>query len=104
MVYRLDNRFKYALEVRDSSWSNDKVYDFLKNNKITLTRSIRDELRTPSIIPLDQLYVRFIGDRSINDKDFGKIVKDRKKMTNVYNYLLLILLFPLEAPVFNGAF
>ena len=69
MVYKLDNRFKYALEVRDSSWFNDKAYDFLKNNKITLTWSIRDELKTPPIVTSDQIYIRFIGDRSINEKD-----------------------------------
>jgi uncharacterized protein YecE (DUF72 family) len=79
MVNKLDNRFKYALEVRDSSWFNNKVYDYLKNNKITITWSIRDELKTPSIITSDQIYIRFIGDRSIDDKDFGKIVTDRKK-------------------------
>ncbi len=79
MVYRLDNRFKYALEVRDSTWFNDKVYDYLKDNNITLAWSIRDELKTPPIVTSDQIYIRFIGDRSINDKDFGKIVKDRKK-------------------------
>jgi uncharacterized protein YecE (DUF72 family) len=76
---RLDNRFRYALEARDSSWFNDKVYDFLKNNKMTLTWSVRDELKTPPIVTSDQIYIRFIGDRSIDDKDFGKIVKDRKK-------------------------
>ena len=79
MINRRDRRFDYAIEFRDSSWFNDNVYDFLKNNKITLTWSIRDELRTPSIITSDQIYIRFIGDRSINDKYFGRIVKDRKK-------------------------
>ena len=79
MVNKLDNRFRYAIEFRDSSWFNDKVYDFLKNNKMTLTWSVRDELKTPPIITSDQIYIRFIGDRSIDDKDFGKIVKDRKK-------------------------
>ena len=79
MVNKLDKRFKYAIEFRDSSWFNYKVYDFLKNNKLTLTWSIRDELKTPPIVTSNQIYIRFIGDRSINDKDFGKIVKDRKK-------------------------
>jgi uncharacterized protein YecE (DUF72 family) len=88
MVYRLDNTFKYALEVRDSSWFNDKVYNYLKNNKITLTWSVRDELKTPPIITSDQIYVRFIGDRSINEKDFGKIVKDRKKEMQDYTDIL----------------
>jgi uncharacterized protein YecE (DUF72 family) len=35
------------------------------------------ELRTPSIATTDFLYIRFIGDRSIDEKDFGKIQKDR---------------------------
>ncbi len=79
MVNRLDNRFRYAIEFRDSSWFNDKVCDFLKDNKITLTWSIRDELKIPTILTSDQIYIRFIGDRSIKDEDSGKIVKDRKK-------------------------
>ena len=79
MVYKLDHRFRYAIEFRDPSWFNDKVYDYLKDDKITLTWSIRDELKTPPIVTSDQIYIRFIGDRSIDDKDFGRIVKDRKK-------------------------
>jgi hypothetical protein len=31
------------------------------------------------MVTSDQIYIRFIGDRSIDEKDFGKIVKDRKK-------------------------
>jgi len=103
MVNRLDNRFRYALEVRDSSWFNNKVYDYLKNNKIALTWSIRDELKTPPIVASDQIYIRFIGDRSIPDKDFGKIVKDRKKdmvkyvdiinKTDLQNYQNLAIAF-----------
>ena len=35
------------------------------------------ELRTPPIVTSDFLYLRFIGDRSIDEKNFGKIQKDR---------------------------
>ena len=35
------------------------------------------ELRTPPIVTTDFLYLRFIGDRTIHDEDFGKIQKDR---------------------------
>ena len=35
------------------------------------------ELATPPIVTTDFLYMRFIGDRSISEKDFGKIQKDR---------------------------
>jgi hypothetical protein len=35
------------------------------------------ELRTPPIVTTDFLYLRFIGDRSIQEKDFGRIQIDR---------------------------
>ena len=79
MIRHLDKRFRYSLEVRHSSWFNENVYDFLKENNISLVWSIRDELRSPSITTSDQVYIRFIGDRSISEMDFGKTVKDRRK-------------------------
>ena len=33
--------------------------------------------RTPPIVTTDFLYIRFIGDRTIQEKDFDKIQKDR---------------------------
>ena len=79
MIRHLDKRFRYSLEVRHSSWFNDNVYDLLKENNISLVWSVRDKLQSPSIVTSDQVYLRFIGDRSISEKDFGKIVKDRRK-------------------------
>ena len=79
MVRYLDKRFRYSLEVRHPSWFNDNVYNFLKENSISLVWSVRDELEPPTILTSDLLYIRFIGDRSISDVDFGKIVKDRSK-------------------------
>jgi len=78
MIRHLDKRFRYSLEVRHSSWFNDNVYDFLKENNISLVWSVRDELESPSILTSDQVYIRFIGDRSISEMDFGKIVKNRR--------------------------
>ena len=78
MIRHLDKRFRYSLEIRHPSWFNDNVYDFLKENNISLVWSVRDELESPSIITSDQVYIRFIGDRSISEMDFGKIVKSRK--------------------------
>jgi hypothetical protein len=34
-------------------------------------------LSTPPVVTTDFLYIRFIGDRSIDEKEFGKIQKDR---------------------------
>ena len=64
--------------MRHSSWFSDDVYHFLKDNNISLVWSVRDELEPPSIITSDQVYIRFIGDRSISEMDFGKIVKNRR--------------------------
>ena len=40
------------------------------------------KIRTPPIVTSDFLYIRFIGDRSIDEKDFGKIQKDRVSEMN----------------------
>jgi uncharacterized protein YecE (DUF72 family) len=73
----LDDRFRYAVEVRHHSWFQDLAYNFFADNEICLVWSQLAKLRTPPIVTTDFLYVRFIGDRSIDEKDFGKIQKDR---------------------------
>ena len=34
-------------------------------------------IRTSPIVTTDFLYIRFIGDRNIQEKEFGRIQKDR---------------------------
>src|SRR5437870_1675994 len=77
LVPTLDNRFRYAVEVRHSSWFQDLAYNFFANNDICLVWSQLAELQTPTILTTDFLYLRFIGDRSIHEKDFGRIQIDR---------------------------
>ena len=38
-----------------------------------------DTIQTPPKLTSDLLYLRFIGDRSVNEKDFGIVQKDRSK-------------------------
>ena len=80
------NNFRYAVEVRDRSWFQDLAYNFFADNNICMVWSQLAELRTPPIATTDFLYIRFIGDRSIDEKNFGKIQKDRviemKKWSN----------------------
>ena len=87
LVPQLDsNNFRYAVEVRDRSWFQDLAYNFFADNNICILWSQLAELRTPPITTTDFLYIRFIGDRSIDEKDFEKIQKDRviemKKWSN----------------------
>jgi len=82
----LDDKFRYAVEVRHQSWFQDLAYNFFADNNLCLVWSQLARLSTPPIVTTDFLYVRFIGDRSIDEKDFGKIQKDRvSEMSNWAN-------------------
>jgi uncharacterized protein YecE (DUF72 family) len=77
--YTLDPSFRYAIEVRHSSWFNELFYSYLKERNYCLVWSQQDILTTPPILTTDFVYLRLIGDRSIDERDFGKIKKDRTK-------------------------
>ena len=77
LVPLLDNRFRYAIEVRHQSWFQDLAYNFFADTNICMVWSQLAGIRTPPIVITDFLYIRFIGDRSIDEKNFGKIQKDR---------------------------
>ncbi|MGN6346121.1 MAG: DUF72 domain-containing protein [Candidatus Nitrosocosmicus sp.] len=77
LVPNLDPRFRYAIEVRHPSWFQDLSYSFFANNDICLVWNQLKEIQTPPIVTTDFVYVRLIGDRSIQEKDFGRIQIDR---------------------------
>jgi uncharacterized protein YecE (DUF72 family) len=77
LIPKLDKRFKYAVEVRHKSWYQDLAYNFFKNEGISMVWSQLAELQTPPIVTADFLYLRFIGDRTIDPNAFGRIQKDR---------------------------
>jgi len=53
------------------------IYLFSNNNMCMVWSQLADIRRTPPIVTTDFLYIRFIGDRTIQEKDFGKIQKVR---------------------------
>ena len=75
----LDKGYRYAVEVRHRSWFQDLAYSFFANNNLCLVWSQLADIRTPPIVTSDFVYVRLIGDRSIQEKDFGLIQIDRIK-------------------------
>lgn len=77
LVPNLDPAFRYAVEVRHSSWFQDLAYNFFADNGICLVWSQLAELKTPPVVTTDFLYLRLIGDRRIHEKDFGLIQIDR---------------------------
>jgi uncharacterized protein YecE (DUF72 family) len=72
-------RFKYAVEARHKSWFDEEVYSFLREHDICLVCSQLAEIQTPPVATTDFIYLRFIGDRSIPEEEFGRMQKDRDK-------------------------
>ena len=69
--------FRYAVEVRHSSWFNDLAYNFFRNNNIAMVWSQMDRLQTPPVVTSDFVYLRLIGDRRLAEDQFGKKQIDR---------------------------
>jgi uncharacterized protein YecE (DUF72 family) len=80
LIHMLDPDFRYAIEVRHRSWFDNKnVYKLLSDNDICLAWSQLDTIQTPPELTSDFTYLRFIGNRSINERDFGIVQNDRSK-------------------------
>ena len=71
------------------SFFNELFYNVLKERNYCLVWSQQDILITPPISTTDFIYLRLIGDRSINERDFGKINKDRTKEMEIWSKILL---------------
>ena len=76
------------MEVRHYSWFNELFYNVLKEKNYCLVWSQQDIVITPPVVTTDFIYLRLIGDRSINEKDFGKINKDRTKEMEIWSKIL----------------
>jgi uncharacterized protein YecE (DUF72 family) len=85
LVHMLDPDFRYAIEVRHRSWFDTDIYKLLYDNNICLAWSQLDIIQTPAELTSDFVYLRFIGDRSINEKDFGKIQKNRQRELRMWS-------------------
>lgn len=70
--FLFDDTYRYAIEVRHSSWFNDLAYHFFRNSNVSLVWSQMDRLQTPPIVTSDFVYLRLIGDRRLAKSQFGK--------------------------------
>ena len=85
LIHMLDPDFRYAIEVRHKSWFDERVYKLLSDNNICLAWSQLDSIQTPPELSSDFVYLRFIGDRSIDEKNFGRVQKDRLKELRLWS-------------------
>lgn len=77
MISYLDPRYRYAVEFRDVSWFRKETYDLLKASKIAVAWSEIPYARNPGAITSDFIYLRFIGERNLPQKDLGEILRDK---------------------------
>ena len=61
---------------------------YIKERNYCLVWSQQDIVITPPVVTTDFVYLRLIGDRRINEKDFGKINKDRTKEMEIWSKIL----------------
>lgn len=78
-TFPFEKGYRYAVEVRHKTWFTQEVYDAFKDLNVCLVWNQLDVIQAPPVLTTDFAYIRFIGDRSIDEKDFGKIQKDRTK-------------------------
>jgi uncharacterized protein YecE (DUF72 family) len=71
----LDQQYNYAIEFRNDSWFDPEIEKLLTDNGICQVWSVNQYLTTPLRLTADFVYLRFVGDRAINQ--FGKIQKDQ---------------------------
>jgi uncharacterized protein YecE (DUF72 family) len=76
LIHILDPEFRYAIEFRHKSRFDKIVYKSLSDNNICLAWSQLDNIQTPPELTSDFVYLLFIGDRRINEKDFGTVQKN----------------------------
>ena len=67
----------YAIEGRHQSWFTDLAIQYLAEKKICLVWSDVAGIQNTASLTSDFVYLRLIGDRTIPEKDFGRLQKDR---------------------------
>lgn len=81
MLNYLPKNYRYAIEGRHESWFSKDSVEYLNKKKVCLIWNEVEGVDNPAPITSDFVYLRMIGDRSIQESQFGKIVKDRTELT-----------------------
>lgn len=73
----LPAKYRFALEVRNKKWLDQKFYDMLRDNKVALTLLDHPWMPEMNTITADFTYIRWVGDRKKVKGTLGKVEKDR---------------------------
>jgi uncharacterized protein YecE (DUF72 family) len=81
LVSVLPKKHKYALEVRNRSWFEDRFYSFLEENKIALVLGDSPWLHKIESVTAEFTYFRWEGNRNKIKGNTGRVEKDRRNDT-----------------------
>ena len=75
----LPGKCRFAMEVRNKKWLDEKFYEMLKNNNVALALLDHPWMPQMNTITADFTYIRWVGDRKKIKGNLGKIEKDRSE-------------------------
>ncbi|PWB56172.1 MAG: hypothetical protein C3F06_01385 [Candidatus Methanoperedenaceae archaeon] len=70
---------RFAVEVRNKKWLEEKFYDMLKDYKVALSLIDHPWMPPMNTITADFTYIRWVGDRKKVNGRLGKVEKDRSE-------------------------
>ena len=73
----LPEHYRFPIEGRHDSWFTDEAIDYLTEKNICLVWNDVAGVHNSTVLTSDMVYVRLIGDRSI--EEFGKVVRDKSE-------------------------
>jgi len=85
-IASLGSEHRYAMEFRHESWFNSKIEKLLAANNICQVWSVNQYLTTPPTLTANFIYLRFVGDRAINE--FNKLQKDQSETMKTWSKTL----------------
>ena len=77
LIDDLPSGVRYSVEMRHNSWFVDDTFFMLRDSGVGLAWSEIPYAHVPPVITSDTVYLRFVGDRSIREEEFGKVLRDR---------------------------
>lgn len=95
-VKELPGDAKFAFEFRDPSWFTDDVYSLLSDAGMTLAWSDTPFAVSPDCITSKTGYLRLVGDRKIEESDFGKVQRDKSESLSFWGKKLSARIMELE--------
>lgn len=84
----LPGNIHFAIEFRHDSWFNEDTYSALSEHDVTLAWSEVPMTASSTARTTSSAYVRLVGDRTIEEKDFGTVQRDRSDVIEKWASLL----------------